>query len=50
MSRSMGLTEQQAFESAADRALEAAEEIGPEAVAEVNRAIRAADDDHTSTG
>ena len=49
VSRSMGLTEQQAFESAADSALEAAEEIGPEAVAEVNRAIRAADDDHTST-
>ena len=49
VSRTLGLTEQEAFESAADSALEAAEEIGPEVVAEVTRAIKAADVDGPST-
>ena len=49
VSRTLGISEREAFQSAADSALEAAEEIGPEAVDEVTRAIRAADIDGTST-
>ena len=43
VSRTLGISEREAFESAADSALVAAEQIGPEAVEEVTRAIRAAD-------
>ncbi len=41
--RTLGISEREAFESMADSALVAAEQIGPEAVEEVTRAIEAAD-------
>ena len=45
VSHTLGISELEAFKSAADSALVAAEQIGPEAVDEVTRAIRAAGTD-----
>lgn len=45
LSPTLGLTEAEVLESVAGSALEAAEDIGPEAVEEVRRAIRAAAED-----